>query len=106
MASRRTPDSSRPSKPASDKAPKASQPAQAAQPAPAKRVSKPKTPKAAAVPTKAQVSADTRRGMIAEAAYLRAERRGFAPGQEQEDWVAAEKEVDALLNANTGSGPQ
>jgi len=44
--------------------------------------------------------------MIAEAAYLRAERRGFAPGGEHEDWMAAEREVDALLNANTGSGPQ
>ena len=29
--------------------------------------------------------------MIAEAAYLRAERRGFAPGHEHEDWFAAEK---------------
>ncbi|HVP32705.1 MAG TPA: DUF2934 domain-containing protein [Steroidobacteraceae bacterium] len=35
--------------------------------------------------------------MIAEAAYLRAERRGFAPGHETEDWLAAEKEVEALL---------
>ncbi len=25
--------------------------------------------------------------MIAEAAYLRAERRGFAPGGEHEDWL-------------------
>jgi hypothetical protein len=47
-----------------------------------------------------------RRAMIAESAYLRAERRGFAPGGEAEDWVAAEKEVDALLNANTGASPQ
>ena len=31
--------------------------------------------------------------LIAEAAYYRAERRGFAPGQEIEDWLAAEKEV-------------
>lgn len=29
---------------------------------------------------------------IAHAAYLRAERRGFAPGQEVEDWLAAEAE--------------
>jgi hypothetical protein len=45
------------------------------------------------------VSEDVRRGMIAEAAYLRAERRGFAPGGEHDDWVAAEAEVDALLKA-------
>jgi hypothetical protein len=41
-----------------------------------------------------------RRAMIAEAAYLRAERRGFAPGGEVEDWLAAEREVDALLAAD------
>jgi hypothetical protein len=51
------------------------------------------------------VSAETRRAMIAEAAYLRAERRGFTSGREEEDWLAAEKEVDALLSAGQG-GPQ
>lgn len=51
------------------------------------------------------VSADTRRAMIAESAYLRAERRGFGSGREEEDWLAAEKEVDALLSAGQG-GPQ
>ena len=49
------------------------------------------------------VSTETRRAMIAEAAYLRAERRGFGAGREEEDWLAAEKEVDALLSA--GQGP-
>jgi hypothetical protein len=73
---------------------------------PAKRPAKPKASKSETTPARAQVSEDTRRGMIAEAAYLRAERRGFAPGHENEDWCAAEKEVDALLNANTGSGTQ
>ena len=29
---------------------------------------------------------------IAHAAYLRAEKRGFAPGQEVDDWLAAEAE--------------
>jgi Protein of unknown function (DUF2934) len=48
------------------------------------------------------VSADVRRGMIAKAAYLRAERRGFAHGSEEEDWLLAEKEVDALLSAGQG----
>jgi hypothetical protein len=51
------------------------------------------------------VSADTRRSMIAKAAYLRSERRGFAPGFEEEDWLTAEKEVDALLSAGQ-SAPQ
>jgi hypothetical protein len=29
------------------------------------------------------------------AAYYRAERRGFAPGRELEDWLAAEEELEA-----------
>jgi len=41
--------------------------------------------------------------MIAEAAYLRAERRGFLAGHEEEDWLAAEKEVDALLSEEQGA---
>jgi hypothetical protein len=35
--------------------------------------------------------------LIAKAAYFRAESRGFAPGHETEDWLAAESEVDAKL---------
>ena len=31
---------------------------------------------------------------IREAAYRRAEQRGFAPGAELEDWLAAEAEID------------
>jgi len=30
---------------------------------------------------------------ISEAAYYRAERRGFAPGSELDDWLAAETEI-------------
>src|SRR5579863_9810561 len=52
------------------------------------------------------VSAETRRAMIAQAAYLRAERRGFTAGGEEEDWMAAEAEVDALLRAGNGKLPQ
>ena len=36
-----------------------------------------------------------RRRRIAEAAYYRAERRGFSPGQEQADWIEAEMDVEA-----------
>ena len=35
--------------------------------------------------------------MIAEAAYLRSEARGFQSGHEDEDWLAAEAEVDSHL---------
>lgn len=112
MASRRTPDSSRTAKSSAASSPTTKRPEAessggaapvAARP---KRASAPKTAKAAPAPAKAHVSDDMRRAMIAEAAYLRAERRGFAPGGEVEDWVAAEREVDALLNAGTGTGPQ
>jgi DUF2934 family protein len=37
--------------------------------------------------------------MIAEAAYYRAEKRGFAPGLEAEDWSAAEAEVMGRMRA-------
>ena len=45
------------------------------------------------------------RGMlIARAAYFRAMARGFAPGNEVADWLAAEAEVDAeLLRGTAGS---
>lgn len=31
---------------------------------------------------------------IQEAAYFKAEKRGFAPGHELDDWLEAEREVD------------
>jgi hypothetical protein len=31
--------------------------------------------------------------LIAERAYFKAEQRGFAPGHELEDWLAAEREL-------------
>lgn len=52
-----------------------------------------------------KVAEDARRAMIEEAAYLRAERRGFTAGGEVEDWLLAEAEVDALLRAGDGKPP-
>jgi hypothetical protein len=43
------------------------------------------------------VGLEHRAALIAEAAFFRAEKRGFAPGSEVEDWLAAEAEVDAKL---------
>ena len=43
------------------------------------------------------ISADERRKLIAEAAYLRAERRGFRGGSPEQDWLDAEAEVDRAL---------
>jgi hypothetical protein len=50
-------------------------------------------------PARGPMTPEARRALIAEGAYLRAERRGFEPGHETEDWLAAEAEVDALLTA-------
>jgi hypothetical protein len=41
-----------------------------------------------------QVSEDERRLWIATAAYYRAEHRGFIPGNEAGDWLAAEVEIE------------
>ena len=72
------------------------------------RSAQPKATRTAKVtsPPRAAVAADDRRAMIAEAAYLRAEGRGFAPGHETEDWLAAEVEVDALLKLGSGGPAQ
>jgi len=43
------------------------------------------------------ITPEARSRMIAEAAYYMAERRGFEPGYEFEDWLAAEAEVDRDL---------
>lgn len=76
-----------------------------------------KTPAKAAAPRKSAVgtarskarvsdsatilTTEDRLRMVRTAAYFRAERRGFAPGHEAEDWLAAEAEVEAQLAAVT-----
>lgn len=50
-------------------------------------------------PSKAGVDEEMRRAMIAQAAYLRAEGRGFAPGGELDDWLEAEREVARIVQA-------
>ncbi len=42
------------------------------------------------------------RARIAEAAYYRAERRGFAGGSEVEDWLAAEEEILGEVRESSG----
>jgi hypothetical protein len=46
---------------------------------------------------KAKVDTGLRHLMICEAAYYLAEKRGFCPGYEMEDWFRAEKEIDILI---------
>lgn len=53
----------------------------------------------------AAIDAGARRAMTAEAAYYRAERRGFAPGRELDDWVAAEAEIERATAPHRGDEP-
>jgi DUF2934 family protein len=84
-------------------------------PAPGKSAAKPAAPrraapKAPATPEitpevsdekPADLAPDELRRFIAEAAYFRAQKRGFTPGYELQDWVEAEAEVRRLI----GRGP-
>jgi len=45
------------------------------------------------------MSVETRHAMIAEAAYLLAERRNFQGDSALDDWLRAEADVDARLSA-------
>ena len=45
-------------------------------------------------------NAEDRYAMIAEAAYYKAEQRGFAMGYEDVDWIEAEKELTELLSGS------
>jgi hypothetical protein len=75
---------------------------------PAKEIVQAKEAKRAKAPKKTEaetaeasktlpVSLEQRLQMIEFAAYLRAEQRGFLPGYEAADWLAAEMEVDLKL---------
>jgi len=61
------------------------------------RAARPRRAPPVVMPPRANLTPEARHALIAEGAYLRAERRGFEPGHETEDWLAAEAEVDALL---------
>ena len=52
---------------------------------------------AAPAPRPPEVPPCMRQDMIEQAAYFRAEQRGFEPGHELDDWLAAEREVDTLI---------
>jgi hypothetical protein len=69
----------------------------------------PKTPAAAAdaQPLKESISpsgADdgSREARISEAAFFKAAARGFEPGHDWDDWLAAEREIDAQSGGDGG----
>ena len=50
----------------------------------------------------ALIPASVRKDLIRDAAYFRAQARGFAPGSEVSDWLAAEEEIDELIMRRYG----
>jgi len=111
MATRKTAAKTPAAKAAKPAAKAQSKPAAAAAPRRAAPAA-PKAPPAASTPKAAAAAApagtpkqakrieaptgEARYRWIAHAAYLRAEKRGFAPGQEVDDWLAAEAEFVAV----------
>ena len=69
----------------------------AAKKAPAKKAATKKAASKPAKPSKLDITPEERWKMIAIAAYHKAEKRGFAPGKELQDWAEAEKEISKLL---------
>jgi Protein of unknown function (DUF2934) len=53
-----------------------------------------------ATPAASQQSAKERHARIAEIAYRNADKRGFAPGGELDDWLTAEREFEAGAGAS------
>ena len=45
-----------------------------------------------------------REQLISEAAYYKAEQRGFQPGNEMADWFEAESDVDRMLGNVSATG--
>ena len=52
------------------------------------------------------VGPEERRAMIEEAAYYRAERRGFEPGYELDDWLRAERDIERVLAPSAEDEPK
>ncbi|MFA5912270.1 MAG: DUF2934 domain-containing protein [Burkholderiales bacterium] len=48
---------------------------------------------------KPELNPEQRRRHVELAAYFMAERHGFTPGREHQDWLAAEAEIDRMLDA-------
>jgi phage terminase Nu1 subunit (DNA packaging protein) len=62
-----------------------------------KKHTHPETHEAARLGAGGEISTEERYRMIAEAAYYRAVKRGFAGGDTVNDWLEAQAEVDAEL---------
>src|ERR1700689_563740 len=52
-----------------------------------------------------ELSASGRYRQIKGFAYYKSEQRGFAPGHMWDDWLAAEREVNARINSGSAKAP-
>jgi hypothetical protein len=110
MATRKTPTrtgaktaataETRTTAPARRRASAATQPRGKSNALPAKVTSAAAPPAEVHAAAEAAPTGEARYRWIAHAAYLRAERRGFAPGQEIDDWLAAEAEFIAAFKTS------
>lgn len=64
----------------------------------AKTTAKSTKRKSKSQPKPVELSPELRHEMIREAAYYRAERRGFQGGDAVSDWLSSEQEVDSALS--------
>ena len=55
------------------------------------------------MPIKIQIGPEERARLIADAAYFKAQKRGFEGGDPVEDWLAAEREIDAKFSVEEHS---
>jgi hypothetical protein len=62
-----------------------------------KTTARTKAAEAVTVPSRRNITPEERHRQIAEAAYFRAEQRGFRGRDPAEDWYEAEVEIDAAL---------
>jgi hypothetical protein len=52
---------------------------------------------AVSIPTGPLIPASLRHDMIRDAAYFRAQARGFEPGKDVEDWLEAEQDIEEII---------
>lgn len=55
-------------------------------------------------PSLVEAAVQLRHNMIDEAAYQMARARGFKPGHELDDWLLAERQIDAALAGGSRTG--
>ena len=63
-------------------------------------------PPTTVVPNTIKAESEERHRRISDAAYYRSQRRGFAPGYEEEDWLEAEKDLYSGEKEADGMKPE